>query len=497
MNSKNQIKNIFVLMLENRSYDHMLGFSNITGIDAKTGQQTVAEGLSGNESNTYKGNTYQVTQPADYIMPYDPGHEFSDTVTQLCGLGTTYKAKSAYPNIDSSGFVADYATTKSSGEGGATSNFGEIMKCYSPSQLPVMNALAKEFALCDHWFSAIPGPTWPNRFFAMAASSSGLDSSPSSEQIAEWETVHGFSFKNGNLFDLVNKANAFGARIYKGNDGPLAGSIPIAAALKGQTILDMQDYSNFALDVNSQSYPYPFTFIEPNYGNILNNSYSGGTSQHPMDDVRNGEKLIKATYEAIRNSPHWNNSLLIITYDEHGGFYDHVAPPTTIAPGDDIYTKYNKNEFNFEQLGVRVPAIVVSPLIPKNTIDHTIYQHSSIPSTVESIMGLNHLTDRDKNANDLTSLLSLSSPRTDAPKTLPDPIEIVEDFSLKRAKTNPQELLPSHGNVRGFLQILLKEQLYAAPENQHDLIIEDFNKIKTVGEAESYIHMMHNQLFKN
>jgi phospholipase C len=148
-------------------------------------------------------------------------------------------------------------------------------------------------------------------------------------------------------------------------------------------------------------YTCQYTFIEPNYGDITS-SYRGGSSQHPMDDVYGGESLIKAEYEAIRNSPVWVTSLLIITYDEHGGFYDSVAPPAAAPPDDGSPSTYNQWGFTFGQLGVRVPAVVVSPWIPA----HTVYDHSSAPATIERLFGLPPLNARDAAAHDVTALFS-------------------------------------------------------------------------------------------
>jgi phospholipase C len=135
--------------------------------------------------------------------------------------------------------------------------------------------------------------------------------------------------------------------------------------------------------------------------------------------VRLGEGLIKATYEAIRNSPAWNNSILIIIWDEHGGFYDHATPPAAVAPGDTSpSTGHNKYGFTFEQYGPRVPAVVISPWIPKNAVDHRLYDHSSIPATLEELFGLASMTARDSAANTVLPLLSLAAPRTDAPDHL-------------------------------------------------------------------------------
>jgi phospholipase C len=184
--------------------------------------------------------------------------------------------------------------------------------------------------------------------------------------------------------------------------------------------------SDFADDV-TDGYDPVFTFIEPHYGNILpgtSEDYMCGTSQHPLDDVTRGEQLIKDVYEAIRNSDQWERSVLIITWDEHGGFYDHVPPPAAVAPGDPPGDpNYVQVGFDFRQLGPRVPAVVISPLIERGVIDHTVYDHASIPATAERLFGLDAMTDRDAQANDVRHLLTRDTPRTDAPTTLPEPAE--------------------------------------------------------------------------
>jgi phospholipase C len=131
--------------------------------------------------------------------------------------------------------------------------------------------------------------------------------------------------------------------------------------------------------------------------------------------------LIKQVYETIRNSPHWEKSALVLALDEHGGFYDHVAPPPAVPPGDTITQSYVQNHFQFDQLGVRVPALIISPYIRKGVIDHTQYDHTSMLATVERLFGMKSLTNRDEAANDFLHLFSLDSPREDTPTTLPDP----------------------------------------------------------------------------
>src|SRR5580704_7499869 len=165
------ITHVFVLVLENRAFDHMLGYSGITGIDAESGQPTKVIGVDGSEVNTYNGTPYLIKQGADWVMPVDPGHEFLEVLEQLSGPLAAYPSGGPYPTINNSGFVASYAAVCAAAH--QQSEIGEIMKCYGSNQLPVLNALAREFVICDRWHASMPGPIWPNRMFLHAASSGG------------------------------------------------------------------------------------------------------------------------------------------------------------------------------------------------------------------------------------------------------------------------------------------------------------------------------------
>jgi phospholipase C len=523
----NGIQHVFVLMLENRSFDHMLGFSGITGIDASSGGITKTNGLNplairsaveafgvdsvggillkkGRSwpplqpvsvrqlltSNVLNGQSYGVSQGADYAMSVDPGHEFCDVLVQLCGQGAVYQSGKQYPPTVNTGFVASYFAS------GGQSDPGAIMKCYSPSQLPVLNALAQEFVICDNWHASMPGPTWPNRFFAHAASSGGLDHSPSTADIVKWAFVDGFDFANGTIFDRMN-GNGIKWKLYAGDD------FPIVMALKGINFTDINDYEDFASDVAQSDYPASYTFIEPSYGHFWSD-FKCGTSEHPLDDVTRGETLIKATYEAVRNSPIWSSSLIIITWDEHGGFYDHLPPSAAVAPGDTASDDDNNQYgFTFEQYGPRVPAVVISPLIPPNLIDHRLYDHSSIPATVEACFGLSPMTQRDTNAHNVMTLATLSTPRADAPTTLPTPAQsgatdcdpVSLDLLIATRPsfatgvlpvTRPQDSI-NEGNLPGFLFVALRHDLALSPPEQRVRILARFNTLKTRQQAAIYV----------
>ena len=478
---------VFVLMLENRSFDHMLGFSGITGKNAESGGSTEINRLTGNEANTFKGTLYPVSEGADNVMPADPGHDFDDVLDQLCGPGVPYLSGGRYPAINNSGFVDSYVAS------GGQENPGEVMKCFSPQQLPVLNALATEFAVCDNWHASMPGPTWPNRMFVHAASSGGLDHSPTTSEIVEWETVGGFQFKAATIFDAL-KAKSISWRLYAGDD------FPMVAALKGVSLFDIRHYSHFAADLGQPTYPYSYIFLEPSY-DVLN-EYKNSTSQHPLTDITLGEGLIKETYEAIRNSDYWDTSVLIVTWDEHGGFYDHAIPPAAVAPGDTAPgAKYNKYGFTFQQYGSRVPAIVVSPLIPKNTIDHRLYDHASIPATLEALFGMNALTQRDANANRFDKLLSLGTRRLDTPQNLPTPAARMSvprvmamsapDLSVT-VVARPGDTV-NEGTLPGVINSALRQDLEASPENRAQ-ILERVSSIKTRDEAKQYLAEVQNRV---
>jgi phospholipase C len=213
--------------------------------------------------------------------------------------------------------------------------------------------------------------------------------------------------------------------------------------------------------------------------------------------------------------------LLIIVYDEHGGFYDHVKPGRAIPPGDRIpegQKTRNALGFDFTQYGVRVPAVIVSPLIPKGTVDHTLYDHSSVLATLERLLGMKPLTKRDAGAKDLRHLLTNPGPREDCPKILLSPAtapsyrEVFEKELMALAHfvegavdkvatvfAVDDEPLPDSGNIIGFLQILLKTELECSQLNGDDeaeqaRILENYKTINTKNKAQAYVKYMKDKI---
>jgi phospholipase C len=345
--------------------------------------------------------------------------------------------------------------------------------------------LAQEFVICDNWHASMPGPTWPNRMFVHAGSSGGLDHSPTNQEIVGWETAGGFQFSAGSIFDALKKQGV-SHRLYAGDD------FPMVAALKGISLFDIHHYGEFTGDLSQSTFPYGYVFIEPSY-DVLN-EYRNSTSQHPLTDVTLGEALIKETYEAIRGSVLWDTSVLIITWDEHGGFYDHGTPPQAVAPGDSQPKgKYNQYGFTFEQYGPRVPAIVISPLIPKNTIDHRLYDHASVPAMLRAVFGTGPLTARDGHANSPDQLLSLQTARRDTPTALPSPAAAaaqpvmtmaVRDLSTVVA-SRPDETV-NQGTLPVIISSALRQDLEMSPSHRTQ-ILKRVESIKTREQARQYL----------
>ncbi len=409
-----EINHFVVLMLENRSFDHVLGALKKTNPLI----EGAADGEFANHTDPAVPNSPVIsTGPATAsAMPFDPGHEFEDVQIQL--YGRTHSAdRQPAPRTDPapmSGFI--YSAEAAAHD---PSSAGMVMQCFHPERLPVLTSLATEFSVFNYWHSPLPGPTWPNRFFAHAATSGGLSDSPK-----DLDILAGFSFPAGTIYQRLEDLHKTW-RIYHQGLPQAAGIDNLRSEYVNPLTKNFRDMTWFEHDLKGPSLP-EYVFIEPHYD--TGRQYVNGNSMHPRNDVTLGESLVKRVYEAIRASPFWADTLLIVTFDEHGGFFDHVPPGPTVAPGGDRRYSDPSNNFNFDQLGVRVPAVVVSPYTQKNTVvgrsPQDCYDHTAILATVEKRFSLLPLTQRDAAAPTLEAALNLATPRLsaeDAPLTLPGP----------------------------------------------------------------------------
>jgi phospholipase C len=249
------------------------------------------------------------------------------------------------------------------------------MKCFTSQTLPILSTLAQQYAICDHWFSSVPGSTIPNRLFTHAAQSDG--------SLTQDAILAPLKLKT--IFEVMDDpANPYSYRIYTGTPG---GSILLTNIYLIHNQSGFHPYSEFKSDCAHGDLP-AYTFIEPRYDDDIQNGLFAN-SQHPDFAVDEGEALIADVYSAIRGSPLWATTLLLIVYDEHGGIFDHIAPPN-LAP-DPRYPPVpaSKNpSFQFDRLGLRVPAVFVSPLIKARTIITQQFDHCSIVATVRKLFCL-------------------------------------------------------------------------------------------------------------
>jgi len=354
------IKHVFVLMLENRSFDHLFAFSGRSGVpppDANWG----------------------MTADAPDRAPLDPPHEFEDVAAQIAGNPPMSGfARQSYWNVSRQGF--------------------------GPGALPILSTLASQYFLFDNWYSSMPGPTWPNRFFVHAGSSGGLDNSPSAATTIECETIDSlsFSFPNGTLYSCLQQANRTW-RVYHDDLFPqvlaIKDMIDPFRLNSGQFSWLRVGEKQFFIDDLADGFDVDYTFIEPNYG-LATGGFANGNCQHPVGSMAAGEAFIQYVYEAIRNSPVWPQSLLIVTYDEHG-------------------RAENPQNFAFDRLGVRVPAVAISPWIAPGGLGSQafpgkVFDHTSIIKTVTSLFGVDaSLGAREQAANSFESICSLAAMRTD------------------------------------------------------------------------------------
>ncbi|XP_072997111.1 non-specific phospholipase C1 [Typha latifolia] len=405
---KGPIKTLVVVVMENRSFDHMLGWLRSSRPDI--------DGLTGFESNRL--NASDPSSPEIFVsddavfVDSDPGHSFQAIREQIFGSSDTSADKAPM-----NGFAQE---AESMGEGMART----VMSGFTPDSVPIYTALVDEFATFDRWFASVPTSTQPNRFYVHSATSHGASSN------VRKDLIHGFPQKT--IFDSLEE-NGLSFGIYYQN---IPATLFFKSLRKLKHVLKFHNYK-LAFKLHARLGKLPnYAVIEQRY---FESEIFPANDDHPSHDVAKGQKLIKEIYETLRASPQWNETALLITYDEHGGFYDHVPTPVSGVPNPDGIIGPDPFYFKFDRLGVRVPSILVSPWIEKRTVIHepngptpqSHFEHSSIPATVKKLFNLNSnfLTKRDAWAGTFESYFSIrKSPRIDCPEKLPEVVKSLRPF---------------------------------------------------------------------
>jgi phospholipase C len=394
-----KIEHVVVLMLENRSFDSMLG-----RLYPKSDR---FDGLDGSESNPWHKpdgtveripvwNSAEIT-PADACIPDpDPGELFTDMHTQLFGLNGSPDGP-----VTMDGFVDNYMKQPPVDR---PYDPRAVMHHIMPDQIPVMTQLARAFAVSDRWHASAPCETWPNRYFAHCGTGGGWVNNERSRFPHHWPRTM------PTIFRRLDRAG-YDWKVYF-HDVPQAVTL-FDLWLKMPTHFCFFE-SEFARHVRTNRLPH-YSFIEPRYyANLLTRKLPN--DQHPPHNMLYGEQLIASVYNALRQGPAWERTLLVITYDEHGGCYDHVPPPAATAPGGPC-----PDGFSFDRYGVRVPALIISPWVaPGGVIRPPVrddgrppapFDHASIPATLHRLFDIGPpLTPRVAAAPDLLCALTLPSP---------------------------------------------------------------------------------------
>jgi phospholipase C len=414
----NKIEHIVVLMLENRSFDHMLGYLSLVG-----GRDDI-EGLRAGMSNDAGGTTYPIKHLEATHAPdphWDPDHSSTATDLQIGGGGMDGFAESFFRTLSGRGVKQPPPDP------------GMVLGYYNAVDLPVYDHLAQCFCVCDRWHSSVPGATWPNRLYAVAGSADGSrDDKPKPPPLYDkhafvrhldhahvgwrWYTYDVGTLRCVDLDYLVGHHDRF-AYV----DKP---KLPWETALEESLMVDT-DSASFIEDARRGNLA-PVSWIDPNFKDV-NLAHAQTNDDHPPSDVQDGQELVFMVYNALASGPAWEKTLLLVVYDEHGGFFDHVPPPE--APDDDpaIFGRY----------GIRVPALVVSPWVGEKSVSKTLFDHTSIiktiltrfcPAELEQQKGIedvihwlepghpHYMGKRVAEANHLGSLLTEPEPRRAPPR---------------------------------------------------------------------------------
>ncbi|HEY4358657.1 MAG TPA: alkaline phosphatase family protein [Acidobacteriaceae bacterium] len=366
------LQHVVVLMMENRSFDHMLG--------ALRAQHPAIDGLTGHETNPDNtGVPITVSPNAAYQsqLDPDPDHHFPAVDLQIFGGVTTAQDPNRQANMQ--GFVRSYFNQQHN-----LNHSHLILNYFTPDKLPVLTTLATQYAVFNRWFASIPGPTLCNRAFAHYGTSFGQVSM----DVFYWNKQY------KSIYERLNAAG-HSTRLYYFDEA--SSSLEVVNLLKDQPSLfgTFQDF----LDACSGNGLPEYSFIEPNYTDHDAPDGSGeliASDQHPDHDIRAGEQFIATVYNAIRNNPQlWPNTAILVVYDEHGGIYDHVPPPACKPDGFVAQPSATgtPDPFHFDRLGVRVPAILISPWVAAGSVINEVFEHASIPATMTDYL-LGDYTER-------------------------------------------------------------------------------------------------------
>ena len=405
--SEAKISTIVYVMLENQSYERFFG--------SRTDRGKMAS-LYNLDLNGTRRYAQQVTS----MLPgCDPDHGIPGTTKKIFGSSGVLKDASM------SGFFIEEQK-----RGHVSDGCGTMDYLNASESLPALGFLADQGVLFDRYFASVPGPTWPNRFFALTGTSNGIT------YTSEWlDNVDGKLLPQRSIFDQITDANLTWWNVFQ--------TTPWEIALKSvlHNPSHMIHFDKF-LDAAKLGTLPSFVWINPRSG-VDGTTGKGSNDQHPDHDLSLGDLFLAEIYNAIRASPQWEETVFIVSYDEHGGYYDSVPTPLNVPPPDETSAK--NPSFHFDRLGIRIPFIVVSPWAAGGVVEsappksqkpfsNSEYEHCSVLGTTRKLLGIEEgpLTKRDAWAATFEHIFSLKTPRNlplTAPKSRP-PLQQWEEATL-------------------------------------------------------------------
>lgn len=435
-----RIEQIVVLMMENRSFDHMLGYLCLEG-----GREDI-DGLQASMANEHEGKRYRVHHLAQTRLEdtQDPCHSSACAADQIAG--------------GNGGFVRSYATSHP-----ADKTPGLVMGFYNGTDLPLYDHLAREFAVCDRWFCAVPGATWPNRLYAVTGQSGGRKDNTGK---IPWYDLPSF-LRHLDAANVSWRWYAHDVATLRFTDGRYRlGHSGNFSFFDRRSLLNPRNFLDDAADGRLPA----VSWIDPNFVDVGFIGPSGSNDDHPPSDVMAGQELVLKLYNALVSGPQWRSTLLVITYDEHGGFFDHVPPSP--APDD---------RPSMRTYGPRVPALVVSPFVARGSVSSTIFDHTSIIKTIllrfcrRSDGSIPDMGMRVTQANDLGSLLQLrrarAAPRPESYRHAVDQIaswrsRVFRARIAAQASRRPIQPQPLNELQEGYLSARKRLRAAGLPEGQ-------------------------------
>jgi phospholipase C len=349
-----KVDTVFIVMMENRSFDHMLGYLELSPYNKPV--VGIKDAWLKKFVNRYQGQAYGPWHRSEVTINVDPPHERGNIDVQIGG---------EIPNALMSGFVESYASSSKV----SASDLANVMAYYTPAEVPITGFLADHFLVCDHWFACLPASTQPNRLMAMSgyAMRQNTPNTPLENQdlVYDWLDQKGVSWR------VYHEGFPFFLMMPKVAER-------IATDLEHRFFRNLSWLKN---DLVSQPDFPNVVFIEPTYtsGPHLPGS---ADDDHPTTSVASGQGFLRRVYDAVTtNTERWKKSVLVVAYDENGGFFDHVSPLQFTTPQN-----HGEQYPPFKTSGVRIPALIVSPLVQPGVYSGPL-DHTSILKLLASLYG--------------------------------------------------------------------------------------------------------------